>query len=234
MNGGRKAGGFKMFREILALWSKADLLQQSFKIAGEMLEITNEMYAEVIQSTIGHEQQRFDVHKRDKELNVMEKEIRRKVLEHLAISPSQDVVASLVLVTVVGDIERIGDYSKNVEELRQLYPEDFSSLGQIETLKRCSQQVASEFDLIREAFNQADSDKAREAIVLHKQVRNETNAVIEKAFHDPAEEKKEALVSVLFARYLKRISAHLKNIATSVVNPFDEIGYTKPPKVSDE
>ncbi|MBT4827357.1 MAG: hypothetical protein HON82_02170, partial [Candidatus Marinimicrobia bacterium] len=29
----------------------------------------------------------------------------------------------------------------------------------------------------------------------------------------------------LYARYLKRIGAHLKNITTVLVNPFDAVGY---------
>jgi len=29
----------------------------------------------------------------------------------------------------------------------------------------------------------------------------------------------------LYARYLKRIGAHLKNITTVLINPFDAVGY---------
>jgi hypothetical protein len=29
----------------------------------------------------------------------------------------------------------------------------------------------------------------------------------------------------LYLRYLKRVSAHLKNVATSVVNPYHRIGF---------
>jgi len=29
----------------------------------------------------------------------------------------------------------------------------------------------------------------------------------------------------LYMRYLKRVSAHLKNVATSVVNPYHRIGF---------
>ena len=29
----------------------------------------------------------------------------------------------------------------------------------------------------------------------------------------------------LYARYLKRIGSHLKNITTTVINPIDSIGY---------
>ena len=32
---------------------------------------------------------------------------------------------------------------------------------------------------------------------------------------------------VLYARYLKRIGAHLKNITSTIVNPYDRIGYNQ-------
>jgi hypothetical protein len=35
----------------------------------------------------------------------------------------------------------------------------------------------------------------------------------------------EAVTTALYVRFLKRVSAHLKNIASSVVNPFDRIGF---------
>ena len=35
----------------------------------------------------------------------------------------------------------------------------------------------------------------------------------------------EAVSTALYVRFLKRISAHLMNIASSVVNPFDRIGF---------
>ena len=35
----------------------------------------------------------------------------------------------------------------------------------------------------------------------------------------------ESAATVLYARYLKRIGSHLKNITTTVINPIDSIGY---------
>jgi hypothetical protein len=35
----------------------------------------------------------------------------------------------------------------------------------------------------------------------------------------------DAAALALYTRYLKRISAHLKNVLSSVVNPFHRIGY---------
>ena len=34
-----------------------------------------------------------------------------------------------------------------------------------------------------------------------------------------------AVTVALYLRYLKRVSAHLKNVATSVVNPYHRIGF---------
>ena len=36
---------------------------------------------------------------------------------------------------------------------------------------------------------------------------------------------REAVATALYVRYLKRISSHLKTIASSVVNPFEKIGF---------
>jgi hypothetical protein len=36
-----------------------------------------------------------------------------------------------------------------------------------------------------------------------------------------------AATLALYFRWLKRINSHLRNITTSIVNPFDQIGYTK-------
>ena len=35
----------------------------------------------------------------------------------------------------------------------------------------------------------------------------------------------EASATALYARYLKRISAHCRNLISSIVNPFERIGY---------
>ncbi|SVD92591.1 uncharacterized protein METZ01_LOCUS445445, partial [marine metagenome] len=37
----------------------------------------------------------------------------------------------------------------------------------------------------------------------------------------------EAAAIALYARYLKRIGSHLKNITTTIINPIDAIGYKK-------
>jgi hypothetical protein len=38
----------------------------------------------------------------------------------------------------------------------------------------------------------------------------------------------------LYLRYLKRMSAHVKNVATSIVNPFHRIGFREKTKTDGE
>ena len=64
----------------------------------------------------------------------------------------------------------------------------------------------------------------------HKEVRRICDTVLEDLFKIERLDKNRAMVCALYARYLKRVSAQLKNIATSVVQPFDQIGYTRKEK----
>ena len=52
----------------------------------------------------------IDIYAMDKKINSFERDVRRKVMTHLAISGSQDLGSGLILTSVVIDIERIGDY----------------------------------------------------------------------------------------------------------------------------
>ena len=59
-----------------------------------------------------------------------------------------------------------------------------------------------------------------------KSFSSETSDRYALALYEIGKENKTASVA-LYARYLKRIGAHLKNITSSVVNPFESIGYNK-------
>ena len=155
------------------------------------------------------------------------------VLEHLSVSPKQDIVASLVLTTVVSYIERIGDYTKNVEELQHLYPKDFSNLNQLDLLKQTADRIIEFFGLTRQAFMEGDEEKALQVMRGHKKIRDNCDEIPQHGYEDEAGSKRVAVTEARLARYLKRISANLKNVATSVVKPYDEIGYTESRKPED-
>ena len=58
----------------------------------------------------------------DKNLNRMEMDVRKKVFSHLAISRGKDLLTGLQLNLIITDLERIGDYTKNIGELVEMLP----------------------------------------------------------------------------------------------------------------
>ena len=81
-----------------------------------------------------------------------------------------------------------------------------------------------------EAFRNSDEDLARQVMDDYKEEisadsEKMTDDIIGGAVSDL--KSPEAAAVVLYARFLKRIGSHSRNIATSIVNPFHRIGYNE-------
>ena len=79
-----------------------------------------------------------------------------------------------------------------------------------------------------DAFKEQNIDSARELMIEYKtdiaSTSNEiVNSLISGKNNDFSSEQAGALC--LYARYLKRIAAHSRNLVSSIVNPFERIGY---------
>jgi len=150
-----------------------------------------------------------------------EASIRRAVLEHLSLNPRKDLVASLVLISMVQDAERIGDFARGLGELPRLAR---SRRGGVfaDELRRLDVRIRPLFDTCASAFRADDVNKAREVVETHPLIKAELADFIDKlATSDLSADM--AIVYAAAARILQRISAHLSNIASSVVQPFDRI-----------
>ena len=73
----------------------------------------------------------------------------------------------------------------------------------------------------------ADVDKAKEVMSEHWWIGRRSDEILNAliARSDKNLVCNEAVSTALYVRFLKRISAHLMNVASSVVNPFDRIGF---------
>lgn len=108
-----------MFKDLIALLRKGDLVSQAIEDADRMFEYAKKLYKEVISVIKEEREASFDIYQLDQKINNKEKSIRRKLMENMSFNPRQDIVASLTLTSVIIDVERIGDYSKNIFELAQ-------------------------------------------------------------------------------------------------------------------
>lgn len=204
---------------------KGDLVEQAIEETAVMFSNAKKVYEEAIAALKENREPKFDIYAVDREINDSEKSIRRKLLENMAINPRQDIVASLVVTSIIIDIERIGDYSKNIYELNQIRTSKKTNIDS-ELLKQAN-FLADQFDAINNAFGLGDPDKGKILMDRLDPVRKFFEKYIRDIVHQSNISIENAVINTLFARYLKRVGAHLENIASGIVNPFDRIGFYK-------
>ena len=147
--------------------------------------------------------------------------IRRTVLQHLSVSPDKQLVPSLVLVSIVQDAERAGDFARGLAELPELAKSPRSGPFADE-LRAIAARIRPMFEVCERAFAEGDSELASQVVGAHPQVKEDLNAYTTRVA-DSDLSADMAIVYASAARILRRVSAHLCNIASSVTQPFDRM-----------
>jgi len=217
-----------MFRSIIDFWKGRDFLEDVLTSFSSMLIDAEEIYRMVVDAlnSGGDAKALGDrIYEIDRKINAREQEIRRRVVEHLSMQPNADLRFSLVLMSVVKDAERLGDYVKNLFEVYELHRGPFEEAQFKDYLGDLPSEVGELFKMTHQAFLKSDEDGARKVIGSKQDLAKKCNAIVERAAHDESLSVNDAVCLAVFARFLKRISAHLGNIATSVVVPVDRLDY---------
>lgn len=222
-----------LFKDVLKLWRSDDLLSQAWNESYEMLNLSREMFIQSVTMLRKHNKEKtlIALKKRDREINEFQRDIRRKVMTHLVMQEdSTDIPNGLILINIVVDIERLGDYCKNILDLAISTPKTFKTEKVSEELKVIEDEVIKRFNQTMEALHSQDSEVAKELIATHrKMVAKTSDKLVDQILKGKItfnSESKAATVAI-YARYLKRIGSHLTNIMTTLVNPFEAIGYKK-------
>ena len=215
-----------MFKELLEVFKKGNLIEQAFKLSLYMLKEDREIFdsaREVLRNQDGSELS-FDISARDNEINNYQREVRKKILAHLAISGTSDLTTGLVLQRTVNDIERIGDYNKNIVYLAKRYPQKLEGVMFEEKLIEVENNIKTMFCELIACFESSDAVKAQEIVNIHKTNSQFCIEGAETILKDNNLnlESNQAACLIMYFRYLKRISSHMKRIAKSIVEPFAE------------
>ena len=216
-----------MWKQIFQLFKKESLCDEAFNEAIIMIKASQSMYKDAVASLRKEGSLDFDIYERDRQINKYERDVRRKIVTHLAISQNPDANHALVLTAIVIDIERIGDFTKNIVELAKDLPDVFNA-GEIdEDVTTIEDTVTSMFETIIPALEASDAEGARKIFADHESVVKlvETNIRILTSGSALSTGCGTAVIAALYIRYLKRISAHIKNVATSIINPYYRIGF---------
>tara|TARA_Y100000590_G_scaffold353827_1_gene406904 strand:+ start:52 stop:717 length:666 start_codon:yes stop_codon:yes gene_type:complete len=219
-----------MFKQIFEMFKSDSLYEQALSECHEMLEIDREMFNESIKALRSSDSSDIpiDIYAMDKKINSFERDVRRKVMTHLAISGSKDLGSGLILTSVVIDIERIGDYTKNIYDLATNYPKKLVGDSFEERLLKIENNTKDYFNKTIDTFKSQDIDSARDLMSHYKEEISEVSqSIVEDIISgkDNNINAAQAASISLYSRYLKRIAAHSRNLISSIVNPFERIGY---------
>lgn len=223
-----------MFQKYRALFSKRNLLEKAFRRTVKMIEFDREMFEASVQ-VLRHSDESdmpFDIYEKDKALNKYEREVRRNVLTHLAVVGKGDIVAGLTLVSIVIDVERIGDYTKNIADLAKDHPKRLEGGRHEKALAEIENKITERFTGFDKIMLESDVKLARAIMRSHKELNEQIDELTLKLTRTKEKEidPGDAVILALYVRYLKRINGHLTNIASSIVNPFHRIGYREKTK----
>ncbi len=160
--------------------------------------------------------ERAALHRREGNVDELEQAIRKQLTVHLAVRGNEaDIPFCLRLMSLVKDVERVGDYAidlLSLSEHRQTHDADMTELlgirAGVERALRSTQQAwtQSEFESANNLVGEIEDLVVRAESFIIKLPRL-TTAV------------GDAVFLTLAAQYYKRITRHAGNVLTSVTMP---------------
>ena len=216
-----------MFESILGFWSGKDFLAQVLDDFSKMLKTAEKMYSEVTEHLLSPREEpgfKQSVYDRDQAINTLERKIRRRIIGHLAVRPKVSLNVCLVLMSVVKDAERLGDYIKNLLEAAEAIERPLEQAEFKRFFDDIPAQIMTCFADTAKAFVESDEALARSVVRCQRGVATRCEqAWLNLARSDLS--PNHAVCLAISARYMKRIALHLSNIATAVVMPVSDVDY---------
>ena len=164
-----------------------------------------------------------DVRRTDRQINITEMEIRRALVVHASVHGGGDTPEVLVVMNMIKDLERIGDYNKNIFDMAE-EGVSFAGSDDVDRILAYRDEVSTRIALLGEILSVRDEDRTRAYIQRGDELRREFDGRIRDLIHS----SEPALTSVpraLLYRFLKRVTAHSLNVAAAGIMPGDRLDY---------
>ncbi len=217
-----------MLRELLSIFRSEKPLAAMGKNFEKMLQITYEMTLQAGGIYFGQAaapDARTGIYKRDVEVNKLERTIRRQVIAHLSLQGNASSLPyCLLLMSTVKDVERLGDYAKNLSEVREYHPDPLPDDDILAELKEIRAGVEAAFAVTSEVFSTSDRERAIALMRQGRDLAHRCDVLIEQIARSDYTARR-AVAVTLGTRFYKRIGAHVLNVLSSVVMPLDKLDY---------
>lgn len=170
--------------------------------------------------------------KRDRSINKVERAIRRQLIVHAGVRGTQaDVPLLFTYMSIAKDIERVGDMAKDLWDLASAGGRMNADPYRPEAMEVGHHLTTLITDTAR-VFGERDAESA----IAILNVADERMDAYETAMLGQLQEPSAplAVTRTLFYRYAARITAHLMNVLTAVVMPFERLDYYDEDKIDRE
>ena len=198
-----------------------DLLDSIDAKLSEMLTNSMHAYDITMNCLLGDtnlETVREDLYNTDKAINELHREVRREMIIHSAVnSRNLDIPLLLSYMTMSKDIERIGDYCKNLFEIAET-GNSFAKGDDLDTYMELKNDIGKLIVYLQSCLNLDDESKVQDLITLGSSLNNDLDEKITALLEDK-EKIQYPVATTLFYRYLKRIVSHIVNAATAIIMP---------------
>jgi len=217
-----------MLRELLSIFRSDQPLSTMGKQFSTMLNLTYDMTltaGDMFFTGEAGPEVRTRVYEADVQVNMMERTIRKEVIAHLSVrGNTASLPYCLLLMSLVKDVERIGDYAKNLSEARDYHPSSLPDDQIVQEMREIRREIEFQFSEIGAVFASSDHERAVEFIREGRDVTRRCDAVVGRVARS-AYDASTATCVVMGARFYKRIAAHVLNVLSSVVMPLHKLDY---------
>jgi len=159
----------------------------------------------------------------DVKVNKLERKIRKRVVAHASLG-RRNIPYCLLLMTLVKDVERVGDYLKNISEINRLGGGQIPA-GELRT--ELEDLVAMAMLILRETpdiLQVQDRERAIELIQEGRSAGKRCDKLLVKLAESDFNAAQTTSM-VLLTRFFKRLGGHLVNVLSSVVMPLHKVDF---------
>jgi phosphate transport system protein len=159
----------------------------------------------------------------DRMVNQLEREIRRELVVHASVFGGIDTPAVLIYMSIVKDIERVGDYAKNLLDIA-LDGATLADVPDIDEWRRLATEISQYIADSGTAFYGRDATLCRSLLTRGDGLLDSFDAHVS-ALVSGEDTGPQAVPRALAYRYLKRVVAHLMNLLSAVIMPLHRLDY---------
>jgi len=227
-----------MLRQLLSIFRSNNPLKTMGEDFAQMLKITYDTTMKAGQVFSGEHlkpEERTWIYEQDVQVNKLERKIRKQVIAYLSLhSSAPDLPYCLLIMSLVKDVERLGDYAKNLSEIADLQDDRCVPDDELcQELLEIKSGVETAFAATADVFELSDTERAMQLTRQGQDLARRSDMLIEKVAHS-CHDANTVTSLVLGARYYKRIGGHVLNILSGVTMPLHKVDYYDEDAVTGE